>query len=52
MPETKPAAATVEPISSNNGTTSDKPDNIAPASDNTTPAVEKSVPTSKGWRKS
>src|ERR1051325_1913062 len=63
MPETKPAAATVEPISSNNGTTSDNPDNIAPASathqpdniapgsDNTTPAVEKSVSTSKGWRK-
>src|ERR1041385_5244698 len=51
MAETKQATQAVEPTSSNNGATSDKPDKTAPASDNTTPAVEKSVSTSKGWRK-
>src|ERR1051326_5655432 len=51
MAETKQATQAVEPTSSNNGATSDKPDKTAPASDNTTPAVEKSVSTNKGWFK-
>ncbi len=51
MPETQQAKTTVEPMPSNNGATSDKQNNTAPSSDNTTPAVEKSVSTSNGWAK-
>jgi membrane fusion protein, multidrug efflux system len=48
MPEPQQAKTTVEPMPSNNGATSDKPNNTA---ESTTPVVEKSVSTSNEWRK-
>src|SRR5262245_33985736 len=51
MAETQQATAAVEKPSNNNGTTSDKPDNTAPSSENTTPPGKVKSLLSKGWFK-